>query len=700
MQFAHPEVLWALSALTIPVLVHLFSFRRHKKVAFSQTAFLKEVRQESRSRNQIRHWLVLLMRLLALTCLVLAFAEPIDESANALASNEAAVSIYVDNSPSMELEGPNGPLLEGAKNGAMTLVESFGPTTRFHVTTSEFAPEDARMLSREEAVERLATLRMGHAAPSVEDALLQQQRALSEAEGSKEAYLFTDLQASSHLIQPVAAGLVDSSLQVRFITQPVQGQVNVRIDSAWFDSPMRLTGRDEVLHVRLTHDATRPVNDLPLSLSINGEQVAIGSYGLTPGLPSDTVLRFRHPMEGHIHATVRTVDAPVRFDDALHLGYEVQDRPQVILVQGKDAGAAEQVALQRLFGHADLHDVRIMDVSSLDYKALNKGDLIVLQGLRNPSSGLVAAVLEGISNGQSVFLLPPPEALGPGWGELLVGLGGGTIGTWTALDNPTRLGRLNDEHPLFQGVFNQKPGRIDLPSVRGWHNRIQPGPRERNLLSFSSGNPFITAGQFGSGRYYWSAAPLDAEWTNLAQHALLVPMALRMAESARSSGIQAFISGRDEDIVLRGASANASDRWTVRAAKDSAKVLLLAAASVPGGHRLTLPLSQLDPGNYEVHLEPAAGAGEDRVVMTFGVNPEPRESDLRVLDPDAWQQAMVTAGWTQTEVVSTDAQDVVAKVESLNDRTPDWIGLIALALLFLLVEMTLLKRKSAGLAHS
>ena len=76
MQFVHPEVLWALSALTIPVLVHLFSFRRHRKVSFSQTAFLKEVRMESRSRNRIRNWLVLLLRLAAMACIVLAFAEP------------------------------------------------------------------------------------------------------------------------------------------------------------------------------------------------------------------------------------------------------------------------------------------------------------------------------------------------------------------------------------------------------------------------------------------------------------------------------------------------------------------------------------------------------------------------------------------------------------------------------------------------
>ena len=64
------------------------------------------------------------------------------------------------------------------------------------------------------------------------------------------------------------------------MTQPVQPRVNVRIDSAWFDTPMRLTGRSEVLHVRIFHDAQRPVDDLPLSLDINGRRAAVGSFGL------------------------------------------------------------------------------------------------------------------------------------------------------------------------------------------------------------------------------------------------------------------------------------------------------------------------------------------------------------------------------------------------------------------------------------
>ena len=325
MQFVHPEVLWALSALTLPVLVHLFSFRRHRKVHFSQTAFLRELRQESRSRNRIRHWLVLLMRLLALTCLILAFAEPIREASGANGDTGAkTVSIYLDTSPSMQLEGSNGPLLEASKTGAIALVESHGPTDRFHVFTSGFDAEDRRLRSREEALERIAGIRPGHASPDIGDVLRNQQDVLGEdGIGRTGAYLFTDLQASSHRLDASTGALVDSALSVRFITQPVQPRVNVRVDSAWFDTPMRLTGRSEVLHVRIVHDAQRPVDDLPLSLDINGRRAAIGSFGLRPGLATDTVLRFSHEESGPVHAVIRTDDAPGTFDDDLHLGYTV-----------------------------------------------------------------------------------------------------------------------------------------------------------------------------------------------------------------------------------------------------------------------------------------------------------------------------------------------------------------------------------------
>ena len=87
-------------------------------------------------------------------------------------------------------------------------------------------------------------------------------------------------------------------------------------------------------------------------------------------------------------------------------------------------------------------------------------------------------------------------------------------------------------------------------------------------------------------------------------------------------------------------------------------------------------------------------------LMTMGINPAQAESELEVLSPEIWQQALITAGWKRSKVISSDAQDLVAAVKTLDAGQPAWLWLIASALLFLLFEMVLLKRKSAKPAAS
>lgn len=655
---------------------------------------------ESRSRNRIRNWLVLLMRLAAMACIILAFAEPMwpteDGEDN---SGQKRVSIYMDTSPSMELEGRNGPMLEAAKNGALALVESHAATDQFHVVSSSFDPSDRRWLNKEEALERIASVQPGHAAPNIRDVLFHQQEFLSDTDGKQRlAYLFTDLQQSSHTMTGEAAGMVDSTLFVRFVTQAAQPKVNIRVDSAWFDAPMRLIGRSEVLNVRISHDAQRPVDDLPLSLSINGRKAAIGSYRIVPGLTTDTVLRFRHEESGPVHAMVSTTDAPVTFDDALHVGYNVAENVKVVLVQGRESTPAEQVALGRLFGDAALHKVQSMEAAALDYASLDAADLIVLQGVRDPSNGLVAALLRNVSSGKSLMMLPPAEALGTGWDELLVGLGAHGVADWMTSEEPVRLGKLHHDHPLFAGVFARAPRRVDLPTVRGWHARSPTGSLERSLISFADGREFLTTGLKGLGRYHFCAAPFDPKWSNLAQHALLVPTALRMAETSRATGLQQFTAGSDVAVLLQGLDRATGAGLALRpAAGDAAERLLLESGTVPGGVEVYLPLRDAVPGPYFIESIAAAGNNGDSVsvVMALGINPARGESDLSIWDVEDWKQALTTEGWRRSDVISSDVEDLVQEVEVLEAGQPLWLSLVTLSLLFLLIEMTLLKRKSA-----
>ena len=47
MQFLYPGFLFALAAIAIPIIIHLFNFRKFKKVYFTNVAFLKEIKHET-----------------------------------------------------------------------------------------------------------------------------------------------------------------------------------------------------------------------------------------------------------------------------------------------------------------------------------------------------------------------------------------------------------------------------------------------------------------------------------------------------------------------------------------------------------------------------------------------------------------------------------------------------------------------------
>ena len=77
MSFLFPNFLYALFAVSIPIIIHLFNFRKYKKIYFTNVKFLRELKQESQSKNRLKELLILLSRILAISCLVFAFAQPV-----------------------------------------------------------------------------------------------------------------------------------------------------------------------------------------------------------------------------------------------------------------------------------------------------------------------------------------------------------------------------------------------------------------------------------------------------------------------------------------------------------------------------------------------------------------------------------------------------------------------------------------------
>ena len=125
MNFINPFYLFALSAASIPIIIHLLNLRKQKKIEFSTLFFLKEM-QKTKIRNiKIKKWLLLLIRTLMIISVVFAFSRPTIKSVIPGFSLESRKShiIMVDNSYSMEYKDENGNRLEQAKSIAMDILK-------------------------------------------------------------------------------------------------------------------------------------------------------------------------------------------------------------------------------------------------------------------------------------------------------------------------------------------------------------------------------------------------------------------------------------------------------------------------------------------------------------------------------------------------------------------------------------------------
>jgi len=95
MYFIHPEILWWFFLVLIPVIIHLFNFRRYKKIYFSDIEFLKNISRQTKKQNKLKHLIILFLRMLATAFIVIAFASPrLGEKKNVTASG--VKSIYID----------------------------------------------------------------------------------------------------------------------------------------------------------------------------------------------------------------------------------------------------------------------------------------------------------------------------------------------------------------------------------------------------------------------------------------------------------------------------------------------------------------------------------------------------------------------------------------------------------------------------
>ena len=686
MQFVFPAFLAALAVLAIPIIVHLFYFRRFKRVYFTNVRFLKEVKEETSNRQKLRNLLVLLMRCLAIAAMVLAFAQPFIPLSSGMKKGEKAVSVYVDNSFSMGALSKNAPLLELAKQRARDIIGAFSVEDRFQVLTNDFEGRDQRLVSKEDALNRIEEIRIGPASRDLSKVLIRQQQCLNTGkQENKVSFVISDFQQN---VSDLSA-FKDSLMEVNLVPMRAVQERNISVDSVWFESPVQILKEPANLLVKISNRSDEDAEEVRLSLRHDGQSKPVGSLNI-PARASklDTVsFNILHP--GWHEAKISVTDYPVQFDDDYYLSFHVAERINILAINGLQPNKY----LSNAFLGAKYIQVENADARALDYSRFSNYQLIVLNELPAVSSGLANELETFTQNGGNVLVFPSQTADLTSYNAFLQGYGAGNLGAFEP--TPRQASQVNTEEFVLKDVFINKNANLRLPGTQG-NFRIAPS-RGEYILTYRDGSALLAKYQKGEGAIYLSAAPLNEQVNDLVGNAeIFVPMLFKMAVAGTKSRQIAYTIGKDEVLDARHqVSASGETIYKLRRQpEDGAQPTrqgqpatigeeFIPEQRILGSKVLLTPGPQLhDAGWYRLHLQ------SDSTLAEYAFNYDRKESDLTYRNDEALAEGLPK----NMKVLNQNAEANFGQIIDEQERgIVLWRWCVVFALLFLALEVLFLR---------
>jgi hypothetical protein len=679
MEFVNPLYLIGLVAIAIPIIVHLFNFRRFRKVYFTNVKFIEELRQQTQKQSQLRHLLILAMRILAITALVLAFAQPYIPSDESHTRQQAGhlVSIYVDNSYSMQAASPDGSLLAEAVSKAGEIAQAYKSSDRFQLLTNDFEAQHQRIVSRDEFMELLDGVEISPATRPVSEVVLRQRELFTkERKLSPTAYLISDFQPAFVDFRNVA---VDTAVQSFLVPLAADEAANLYIDSIWFDAPVFRAGQLATLSARIKNASDQNLEKIPAKLLINGNQRAVASFDIQANQETVVKLPFTNLETGFQYGELSIIDSPITFDDTFYFTLTIRNEIPVLVINESD----ENVFLNALFSGDSTFVLTNAKANYLDYAAFNNQNLIILNSLKQIPSGLTRELWRYVEGGGSLLIFPAPQADIDSYNELLMTLQ--TVTLMSADTMRTKISSINLQSSIYEDVFESLPENLDLPVVfRHYPLRRQTTAMLEPLIELQDGDIFLGREPAGQGMVYLAAAPLDAAWSNLPKHAIFVPTIYNIALQSQPPARLYYVAGKSAAIPLNTEATEVDQ--VVHITSQDGTFGIIPQIRRSGSQLLVYVDGAINKaGNYDITTN-------DRKVAAAAFNYDRTESDVRTMKPAELEEALADAGLQQFSVLAQSRQRALtASVAQLNSGVRLWKLFVVLALAFLLAEVLLVR---------
>lgn len=661
MSFLQPTFLWALSLLSIPLLIHLFNFRKYQRVVFSNVEMLKDIQTESRKTKQIKRWLILLSRLLALAFLVLAFAQPYIPRQQAK-EGRSLVSIYLDNSESMRAEGQSGQLYENGKNVAREILQNLPQDAEVQVIDNAMSPWSNRVYTPENAAKLIDDLAIDHHVNNLA-AVLQKMsnKVVAEGYASQYTYAISDFQKNG------TNGVeLDSSIHVNAILLKPELVQNLSIDSVWLEEPVNRPNTPIKLRIKVVNNGREDVESSTAIFKINGVQQGVESFGIAAKSSKELTTSFTTGDRGWVDGEVSISDVPIVFDNTYYFTLNMKEEISVLEIGEPSA------AIRKVFAGDPVFELDNVAMGSVDYTALSSYDFIILRELSEISTGLAEALNSVAKQGGVLCVIPRENSVS--YAPLGSILGGASYGGLSLAE--ASVDNADLKNPFLRDVYKDIPDNALLPKVKKSYV-LRPAANTETILALKNEMPFLTKTKVKSGSLYQLSVPLSATYSNLQDHEIFVLSMLKMAFSKSEKQKLAYPLAYKEPINL---SSIDNAEQVVLKKKD--KEVIVENSLSDGNRRFWLNEELVDDGVYAIENEKGLSLGK------IALNKSRSESVQRF---STAQEINSQIKGAKVSVLDESSATLVDSLSTMQRGTSLWKVFLALCLLFLLIEVLLLR---------
>ena len=636
MQFVRPEFLYAFVALIIPVLVHLFQLRRFKKQEFTNLAFLEIIKLQTRKSSVLKKWLILCTRLLALSCLILAFAQPYFAHHNSKDINPEIV-VYLDNSFSMQALGAKGILLERAVQELLTHLQ---PSTEIDVFTNSTTYRNRTLKTLQN--ELLDIDYVTHQL-DLKTVLSKGKMMFSESSlNPKFLIVISDFQRTQ---SPITEVKKDSSYQLFFVLQkPLSIENN-------FIEHIEVFPQSNEYKFNIKANSNTRLQD-HLILSFYDDQKLLGKstleknkdYSSTISLPKNNLSKLKFVLD----------DDGLSFDDIFYLSVPNTKKINVLAI-----GENLNTYLPRIFT-TDEFMYQFQYLNSLAYSDIQEQDLVILDGIERISEALLNRLKTFLNSNGHLVIIPSLDADLSSYNRLF---DSNLIWKKDLVLSEMRITNINFDHPAYQSVFEGTIKNFQFPKVNSYYPLKNTSNR---LLEYQNGDAFLV--QYKNA-YVFSSNISDPQ-SNFINSPLVVPTFYSIGMSSLKLPKTHYRIG-DEHTIESKYSLNKDE--VLRLTKNKVSFIPLQQKNHSKLQIITKELPT-EAGHYAVHYN-------SDTLQYLSYNYKRDESYLRYLN--------------LTEITPNISLESIESslniIKSVVNTRAIWKWFVTFALIFLALEMLILK---------